>query len=117
MRYAGSVEGRKRAAVIRAATADDVIVGEVELRHAMRHFALPRDLVLTLIARVIEKPTMVLVDDKRTPHEYRMFYRLEDGRYLLAVVKITSTGAFFASMYPTGRKIRPSHRRFKRVFP
>jgi len=117
VRYAEGVEGRKRAAVIRAATADDVIVGEAELRHAMRHFALPRDLVLTLITRVLEKPTTVLVDDRREPREYRMFYRLEDGRYLLAVVKTTRTGAFFTSLYPTGRRIRPSHRRFKRVFP
>ena len=58
-----------------------------------------------------------LVDDVRTPREYRLFYRLEDGRYLLAVVKITLVGAFFASMYPTGRSIRPSHRRFRRVLP
>jgi hypothetical protein len=83
----------------------------------MRHFALPRDLVLALITRVLEHPTLVLADESREPHEYRLFYRLEDGRYLLAVVKITSAGAFFASMYPTGRKIRPSHGRFRRVLP
>lgn len=109
--------GRKRAAIIKAATGDEVIVGEAELRHAMRHFTLPRDLVLDLIARVLEHPTLVLVDDTHEPHEYRMFYRLEDGRYLLAVVKLTPVGSFFASIYPTGRKVRPSHRRFKKVFP
>ena len=38
------------------------------------------------------------------PHEYRLFYRLDDGRYLLAVVKLTSVGVFFASMYPTGEE-------------
>ena len=115
--YADRVGGRRRAAVIRAVTGDDVIIGEAELRHAMRHFTLPRDLVLSLISRVLENPTIVLVDDVRTPREYRLFYRLEDGRYLLAVVKITLVGAFFASMYPTGRSIRPSHRRFRRVLP
>jgi len=31
--------------------------------------------------------------------------------------KVTPAGAFFASMYPTGRSIRPSHRRFKKVLP
>ena len=115
--YADGVGGRRRAAVIRAATGDDVIIGEQELRHAMRHFTLPRDLVLSLITRVLANPTIVLVDDARKPREYRLFYRLEDGRYLLAVVKVTPAGAFFASMYPTGRSIRPSHRRFKKVLP
>jgi hypothetical protein len=117
VRYLARVEERRRAAVVKAATGNDVIIGEAELRHAMQHFALPRDLVLSLIRRVLENPTLVLADDRRTPNEYRMFYRLEDGRYLLAVVKVTAAGAFFASMYPTGRKIRPSHRRFKRIFP
>jgi len=75
------VAWRKRAAVIKAVTGDEVIVGEAELRHAMRHFTLPRDLVLDLIVRVLEHPTLVLVDDARDPLEYRMFYRLEDGRF------------------------------------
>ena len=55
------------------------------------------------------------VDDIEPPREYRLFHRLEDGRYLLAVVKIAATGAFFASMYPTGRRIRASHRHFRRL--
>lgn len=83
----------------------------------MSHFTLPRDLVLALIVRVLEQPTVVLADDRRVPREYRLFYRLEDGRYLLAVVKVTVEGAFFASLYPTGRSIRSSHRRFRRIFP
>jgi len=87
------VRRRKRAAIIRAATGDDVIVGEAELRHAMRHFTLPRDLVLALIQRILEHPTVVLADDKAEPHEYRLFYRLDDGRYLLAVVKLTPAGS------------------------
>ena len=72
----------------------------------MRHFTLPRDLALALIERILEHPTVVLADDVAEPHEYRLFYRLDDGRYLLAVVKPTPVGAFFASMYPTGKRIR-----------
>ncbi len=105
------------AAVVRAATGVDVFVGEAELTHAMRHFTLPRDLVLALITRVLEEPTLVLADDRAEPRQYRLFYRLEDGRYLLAVVKVTTEGAFFASLYPTGRRIRPSHRHFRQVYP
>jgi hypothetical protein len=56
----------------------------------MRHFTLPRDLALALIERILEHPTVVLADDVAEPHEYRLFYRLDDGRYLLAVVKHTS---------------------------
>lgn len=108
---------RKPAGVVEAATGDTVVIGEAELRHAMRHFPVPRDLVLALIQRVLEHPTLVLADDAQAPHEYRLFYRLDDGRYLLAVVKLTPAGAFFASMYPTGRRIRPSHRRFRKVLP
>jgi hypothetical protein len=117
LRYGCAVAARKRAAVVRAATGDEVIIGEAELRHAMSHFTLPRDIVLALIIRVLEHPTLVLADDSRAPREYRLFYRLEDGRYLLAVVKVTAEAAFFASLYPTGRSIRPSHRRFRRVLP
>ena len=83
----------------------------------MLHFTLPQDLVLALIERILEHPTVVLTDDASQPHRYRLFYRLDDGRYLLVVVKLTSVGAFFASMYPTGKKIRPSHRRFRRILP
>jgi hypothetical protein len=106
---------RRLAAVVPSATGDDVQVGEAELRHAARHFLLPRDLLLQLVTRVLQHPTAVYVDDRRHPHEYRLFYRLEDGRYLLVVVKLTPEGAFFASMYPTGKSVRPSHRKFKKV--
>ena len=71
--------------------------------------------MLQLVARVLEHPTAVYVDDRRRPHEYRLFYRLQDGRYLLVVVKLTGEGAFFATMYATGKSVRPSHRKFKKV--
>jgi hypothetical protein len=103
------------AKVIMAATHDRVVVGEVELEHAARHFLLPRDLLLELIERVLTRPTAVYADDTRRPREYRLFYRLEDGRYILAVVKVVNNGAYFASLYPTGRRIRTAHRKFRRV--
>jgi len=94
---------RKVAAVIRAATGDDVYVGEGELRHAARHFLLPRDLLLQLVTRVLQHPTVVYVDDRRRPREYRLFYRLEDGRYLLVVVwgETYGTSAFHPPAPPT----------------
>ena len=79
------------------------------------HFPLPTDLLLDLVERVLTRPTAVYADDAKRPREYRLFYRLEDGRYILAVVKVIPEGAFFASMYPTGRHVRGSHRRFRRV--
>jgi len=81
----------------------------------MRHFTLPRDLLIELIERVLQHPDTVLVDDEKEPHEYRLFYRLEDGRYILAVVKIVQDEAFFASMYLTGKRMRRSHRHFRRL--
>ncbi|MBI1814091.1 MAG: hypothetical protein HYR72_03870 [Deltaproteobacteria bacterium] len=84
------------ASVVTAATHDRVVIGDAELDHARRHFPLPRDLLLKLVERVLMHPTAVLVDDAKSPRQYRLFYRLEDGRYLLAVVKVTR--AFFASM-------------------
>jgi len=113
--YSTGVAGRRIARVIRAATNEDVTVCDAELEHAQRHFPLPRDLVMELIERVLTQPTAVYADDAKSPHEYRMFYRLDDGRYILAVVKVIAEGAFFASMYPTGRRVRGSHRKFRRV--
>jgi phage-Barnase-EndoU-ColicinE5/D-RelE like nuclease2 len=109
------VTPRTPIATYRAATGDLVVVGDKELDHAARHFLIPRDLLLGLVARVLLEPTDVFVDDVKHPHEYRLFYRLEDGRYLLAIVKVTTRGHFFASMYPTGKSIRPAHRKFRRL--
>ncbi|HXQ22693.1 MAG TPA: PBECR2 nuclease fold domain-containing protein [Candidatus Acidoferrales bacterium] len=109
------VPPRRIAKIITAATHDRVVVCEAELEHAARHFLLPRDLLLDLIERVLTQPTAVYADDTRRPSEYRLFYRLEDGRYILAVVKLVTDGAYFASLYPTGRRIRTTHRKFRRV--
>ena len=110
------MKARRISAVFLAATGDLVSVGGAELEHAAKHFLVPHDFLLGLIARVLTKPTVVLVDNlKGRPHEYRLFYRLEDGRFLLAIVKVTPGGCFFASLYPTGKGIRASHRTFKRL--
>ena len=106
---------RRIVASVKAITGERVVIGEAELAHAMRHFTLPRDLLIELIKRVLQHPSSVLVDDEKEPHEYRLFYRLEDGRYILAVVKVIEEGAFFASMYPTGTRMRRSHGHFRRL--
>jgi len=106
---------RRVAASVKAITGEEIVIGEAELIHAMRHFTLPRDLLLELIKRVLQKPTVVLVDNQIEPHEYRLFYRLEDGRYILAVVKVVKDVSYFASMYPTGKRMRKLHQRFRRL--
>jgi hypothetical protein len=106
---------RPIAAIITAITGDRIIVGEEELIHAMRHFFLPKDIFLELLERVLKEPTDVFTDSLRLPHEFLLFYRLDRNSYLLAIVKVTSSGSYLASMYPTGRQIRGSHRKLKRV--
>ncbi|MBI4403908.1 MAG: hypothetical protein HY537_07100 [Deltaproteobacteria bacterium] len=102
-------------AEVDAATGDRVKVGKAELLHAMKHFLLPEDILVQLLTRILQRPTEVYTDDTKHPHEYRLFYRLDDANYLLVVVKITPNGAFFASMYPTGRSIKTAHKKMKRV--
>lgn len=102
-------------AEVRAATGDIVRVGKAELLHAMKHFLLPEDILLQLLKRILQHPTEIYTDDTKHPHEYRLFYRLENGNYLLSVVKVTRDGTFFASMYPTGKSIRKAHKKMKKV--
>lgn len=109
------LERRHIVAVITAATGDRVVVTEEELIHGLRHFTLPRDIFLELLERILKDPSDVFADDVNSPRFYKMFYRLEDGRYLVAIVKMTDAGAFLASVYPTGKAIRSKHKRMKRV--
>ncbi len=106
---------RKISKLVTCATGDRVVVGEEELRHAQDHFLLPDDIFLELLERVLREPTSVFVDKIKNPTVYWLFYRLENGRYLVAIVKITRTGLYFASMYPTGKSIRNKHKKLKRL--
>ncbi|PWU20905.1 MAG: hypothetical protein C5B49_03490 [Bdellovibrio sp.] len=63
----------------------------------------------------MREPTEVSVETHSREKTYHLFYRLEKIRYILAVVKITGEGAFFASAYSTGRKPRNKHRNLKKV--
>jgi hypothetical protein len=102
-------------AVITAVTGDRVRVSSQELLHAQKHFTLPQDILLELLERVLKDPSALFVDDLKAPTEYDLFYRLEDGRYILAVVKKIAKGCFFSTMYSTGHSIRPKHRKMKRI--
>jgi hypothetical protein len=109
---------RKVVAVITDILGDRVVVGEKELEHAIDdHFsAIPQDIMLELLERVLKDPTEIYRDDYKSEQVYNFFYRLEKGpKYLLAIVKVTADGAFFASMYPTGKQIRNKHKNLKKV--
>ena len=73
---------QKIVTVITAITGDRVNVGHDELAHAQRHFTLPLDILLELLERILKDPTVLFVDNIKSPTEYDLFYRLEDGRYI-----------------------------------
>jgi hypothetical protein len=108
---------RKIVAIITAATGDRVVITEAEMEHALNdHFSyLPRILFLELVEQVLKDPSDVFVDNSKAPRQYNLFYRLDNGKYLVAVVKKTDEGSFLASMYPTGSSIRNKHKKMKRV--
>jgi hypothetical protein len=101
--------------IITAITGDRVVVGKTELEHALRHFPLPEDILLELLERVLKDPTDVYLEKTGSSKQYKLFYRLEKTKYLLVVVKLTNQGSFFASMYPTGVKVRGKHKNLKKV--
>ena len=102
-------------AIITAITGDRVIVGKEELWHAMKHFMLPEDIFLELLERILKEPDKIYLDEQKQEKTYYLFYQLFDKKYILAVVKIIDTGAYFASMYPTGNQIRPAHKKLKKL--
>jgi hypothetical protein len=106
---------RKIIAVITDALGDRVVVGESELKHAGKeHFeTLPTDILLELLERILKDPTVVYED--RATHFYHLFYRLENGKYLVAVIKKAKTGVFFSTLYPTGSSIRNKHKKLRKV--
>jgi hypothetical protein len=106
---------RKISTVITAVTGDRVVICEAELKHALEtHFPmLPEDILLELIERILKDPTKILEEVKL--NEYHLFYRLDNGRYLLVIVKKTSTGNYFSTIYSTGNSIRNTHKDFKEI--
>jgi hypothetical protein len=109
---------KKIITVITDALGDRVVVCENEFLHAIEdHFPeFPQDLVLQLLEKVLRDPTEVYRDDSSTEQIYNFFYKADiSQKFVVAVIKVTSDGAFFASMYPTGKKVRNSHKTFKKV--
>lgn len=108
---------RKVVTVITAITGDRVVIGEAELNHAKgEHFSmLPEDILLELIERVLKDPTKIFNEEKL--HQYHLFYRLDNRKYLVVIVKKTPTGNYFSTMYSTGNTIRNSHKTLKEIKP
>jgi hypothetical protein len=107
---------RRVVTVITAITKDRIVIGELEFLHAKKHFPmLPDDMLLELIERVLKDPTKIFEEEK--PHQYFLFYRLDNGQYLVVVVKKISSGSYFSTMYSTGDGIRPKHKKLKEVKP
>ncbi len=109
---------RKIITIITNIFGDRVVVGEKELNHAIEdHFAgIPQELVLNLLELVLKGPSDVYQDAQTKERIYNFFYRLEDNRkFIVAVIKTTPDGTFFASMYPTGKSARSAHKKFKKV--
>jgi hypothetical protein len=109
------MSSRKIVTVITDVLGDRVIIGESELNHVIKaHFeTLPIDILLELLERILKDPTLVY--EERSVHIYHLFYRLENGKYLVAVVKKSKSGTFFSTMYPTGKSIRNKHKNLKKV--
>ncbi len=105
----------KIVAVITSAIGYRVIIEKEAMEHALRHFILPEDIFLELLERILRDPSEVYVETHSREKTYHLFYRLESHRYILAVVKLTGDGAFFASAYSTGHKPRSKHRKLKKV--
>ena len=106
---------RRVVAVVTAITGDRIVIGEDEFRHAIdEHFSmLPPDILLELIERILKDPTKIFEQIKLS--HYHLFYRLDNRRYLVVIVKKTPTGNYFSSMYSTGNSIRNSHKGLKEI--
>lgn len=98
-----------------AITGDRVVIGELETNHAIEgHFdTLPEDIFLELLERILKDPTVVYEEESKST--YYLFYKLQNNKYLVAVVKKTESGTYFSTMYPTGKEIRNKHQKLKKV--
>ena len=109
---------RKIVAVITDVLGDRVIVGEKELDHAIQgHFkVIPQELILELLEKILKDPTEIYRDDRKKEQIFNFFYRLEKGpKFLVAVIKVTPEGAFFSTLYPTGKGARNTHKKYRKV--
>jgi hypothetical protein len=105
---------RRIVTIITAITKDRIVVGELEFLHAKKHFPmLPDDMLLELIERVLKDPTKIF--EEQNPHQYLLFYRLDNGQYLVVVIKKIESGNYFSTMYSTGNSIRPKHKKLKEI--
>lgn len=112
------MSGRKIIVVITDILGDRVVVGEKELNHAIAgHFeSIPQDIILELLERVLRDPSEIYRDDRQKERIFNFFYKLEKGpKFIVAVIKVTPEGAFFSSMYPTGKGFRNKHKNYKKV--
>ena len=108
---------RKIVAVITAVTGDRVVVSEEALTHVINeHFrGVPQGIILETIERVLKDPSDIYRDGREKDREYDFFYRLENGDFIVVIVKVIAEGAYLSSMYPTGKRHRNKHKKFKRV--
>jgi hypothetical protein len=108
---------RKIIAIITAITGDRVIVTDETLKHVIEeHYrGIPQDIILEALERVLKDPSDLYREDQDLNREYDFFYRLESGEFIVAIVKIIPDGAYLSSMYPTGKRQRNKHKRFKKV--
>ena len=106
---------KKVVTVITAITGDRVVICKEEFNHARdQHFQiLPNDMLLELIERILKDPTKIFEETKL--HEHHIFYRLDNQKYLVVIVKKTDTGNYFSTMYSTGKTIRNKHNHLKEI--
>ena len=108
---------QKISAVVTAVTGDRVIVTDEAIKHIINeHFkGVPKGIILETVERVLRDPSDLYKDTQSDSREYDFFYRLESGEFIVAIVKIIPNGAYLSSMYPTGKRHRNKHKRFKKV--
>jgi len=106
---------RRIKCIITAITGDRIVIGNAELQHAIdEHFQLlPEDMLLELIERILKDPTDIYLE--KAKQIYHLFYKLDNNRYLVVVVKKSETGNYFSTIYPTGKTIRNKHKKLKKV--
>ena len=92
-----------------------VIITKESLEHALRHFVLPDDIFLELLERILKDPSYVFEESHSKEKSYHLFYKINNSKYILAIVKKTTDGYFFTSMYVTGSKLKTKHKNLKRI--